>query len=142
MKRQKKWSHDLRVTLYRMLVRSTGPNHDWVGSRIRPTGYKETCEEIALVLSLAEGKEFTWGAVDQQISFVTSRQTYLKSPCHRLTQIQNLVAAQEAGFIRTKDLSFLSGQQDATKKAQLTIGDVTYEFSLVSDSLQKKEKSS
>jgi len=142
------WTASVRDSLYRMLMRKLGPLKEWGGNHRRPAGYTEACQEIAESLNSVYGLGLKGTAVQQQVAWVTSKQAYVKHDHHRGTQFRNVVAALDAGFIKCSYFDFINKaiesapQHNDQKKGAITIGDVTYEFSLVSDSLQKKEKSS
>ena len=116
---KRKWTYELRKHLYSLLVYYHGPYELWektaspgCSRNLQGLSYEATLTLIADALAAISGDEFESTAVQQQVKWAVSRQTHVKHTGHRYTQIQNLVAAIDCGFMRNKHLEFFEKEMD------------------------------
>lgn len=115
MKRKQKWTHDRRVKLYKLLMAYHGKYKYWSNTttpgnnNLRELKYSQTLKEIAKHFSEIEGVEFSPLAIQQQINFAITKQKTLET-AFRLTQLQNIVAALEAGFLENSHLELFNSE--------------------------------
>jgi|TARA_R110000824_G_scaffold185997_18_gene367194 hypothetical protein len=116
---KRKWTYELRKYLYSLLVYYHGPYELWektgvpgYSRNLQGASYEQTLTLIADTLTAISGDEFEPTAVQQQVKWATSQQAQVKHTGYRYTQIQNLVAAIDCGFMRNKHLEFFDGEID------------------------------
>ena len=115
MKRKQKWTHGLRVKLYELLMVYHGKYKYWGKvttpgkNNLRESKYPQTLKKIAEHFSETEGVEFSPLAVQQQVNFAITKQKTLETP-FRLTQLQNVVAALEVGFLENSHLEVFNNE--------------------------------
>ena len=115
MKRKQKWTHDLRVKLYELLMVYHGKYKYWGKittpgkNNLRESKYPQTLKKIAEHFYETELVEFSPLAVQQQVNFAITKQKTLETP-FRLTQLQNVVAALEVGFLENSHLEVFNNE--------------------------------
>jgi hypothetical protein len=107
MPRDVKWTHELRILVYRRLTQEFGPYRTWGMAdypRNNKANYELSLKDIARFISQLTGQPFAWTAIQQQIRWGYSKQAGITNPNHARNYILNKAAAIEAGFICSKDL--------------------------------------
>ena len=107
-----KWTHDMRLFMYNLLVLEFGPLSNWPKTR-KGEGktaipedkerFQELLQKLKRFFSDHFQVDFSEDAIEQQIKFTTSVQEEFQQ-AHVRTYLLNAAAAIEAGFLSFSDL--------------------------------------
>ena len=117
MNKRIKWSHELRVKLYRAVSMVMGLPDDYTrGSRGKPEGmsqkeYIYTLDSIGVSLGLGNGKG---GALSNQIAWLTCIPSDGCHQGHWNNRSKNIKAAEEAGYFNKGNSTTTIGSIDTS----------------------------
>ena len=102
-----KWNHELRVIIYKSLLREFGEYDSFEGF-LNPKGESKQLtaliNELQITLKQISGQEFSEDAIKQQMAFALTKQKEFKHRGHIYSWIMNVAAALEAGYIKSSIL--------------------------------------
>jgi len=117
MSKRIKWSHELRVKMYRAVISVMGLPNEYVrGSRGKPVGmsqkeYIDTLDSIGVSLGLGNGKG---GALSNQIAWLTCIPSNKCHAGHWKNRAKNVAAADAAGYFDIGTITAIPGAIDTS----------------------------
>jgi len=100
--RKSKWTHEIRVCLFRLIVERYGPGNNFTKLSVREQ--KLFSKNVASILSEKYKDNYSEGGPLNQISWALTNQRNLKSVSCISNWIRCRAAALDAGLIKQKDL--------------------------------------